>query len=398
MAKKSKTNPTATPTPAKKLEVFALKRKEPTPEPESEIPNDAPITQTPEPNVEVANEAPTTPVELPEPSVGLDSSSRPGGEIEIPEKKPVAEIQTITPGAEVTTDAPASTPGTKSVRPVLRKKSERPVDGETSSETRSTPELLEAPPDGAMFQAVGIIVGDVTFDDDGKATVAIAGKDFPLYYAPFRKKAYEALRMEVTKTSVFRQRLLVYPRVIHFPKREQPHNLSFQLVGFFREGNLQAPDAITTDLNEMEFKLSGLWQFIPVCQTPCISVFKNYTTERKDFVKEADVAIKVKFMKGSHVPLMWKDAPVRPFRFNPKLDKEQQGHAAFVQVKAVFVPEKEVFVFNAITSPPASNPPRFLKAGKKDKLQVASDKLKAARGAKGEKVKPQVVKKLKPET
>lgn len=377
MAKKQKANPTSTPT--KKPEVLALKRK----------------SVTPEQGVEAKNEPLTTPVQETEPSVVEELAPTPGAEVKLdPDPQPVTEISTSTPGAEVTTDAPAPTPTAKSTRPVLRKKSDRSIDGEVSSDAPSTPGLLEAPPDGAIFQAVGVIVGDVAFDDDGKATVAIAGKDFPLYYAPFRKKAYEALRMEVTKTSVFRQRLLVYPRVIHFPKREQPHNLSFQLVGFFREGNLQAPDAITTDLNEMEFKLSGLWQFIPVCQTPCISVFKNYTTERKDFIKEADVAVKVKFMKGSHVPLMWKDAPIRPFRFNPKLDKEQQGHAAFVQVKAVFVPEKEVFVFQELTAPPASNPPRFLKAGKKDRLQVASDKLKAARGVKGDKVKPQVVKKV----
>jgi hypothetical protein len=130
-----------------------------------------------------------------------------------------------------------------------------------------------------------------------------------------------------------------------------------------------------------------------------VSVFKNYTTERKDFIKEADVAVKVNFMKASHVPLIWRDAPVRPFRFNPKLDKEHQGHAAFVQVKAIFVPDKDVFHFLALSSTPASNPPRFLKAGKKDKLQVASEKLKAAKGLKGDKsgegakVKPQVVKK-----
>jgi hypothetical protein len=96
---------------------------------------------------------------------------------------------------------------------------------------------------------------------------------------------------------------------------------------------------------------------------------------------------------------MWRDAPVRPFRFNPKLDKEHQGHAAFVQLKVRFDPDKDVFHFLELTAPPASNPPRFLKAGKKDRLQVASDKLKAAKGLKGDKsgegakVKPQVVKK-----
>jgi hypothetical protein len=385
MPKKKSTSTSQT--EPKKPQVLALKRK--------------PVT--PEPDVEAINVALSTPVLETELSVVGDSDSTPGAKVELPDPQPLTENQTpaleaevkadaqpsaetLTPAleAEVKPDAPTLTPGAKSTRPVLKKKSER--DAEASSLTPPTPDLLEAPPDGALFQAVGIIVGDVNFNDEGKATVAIGDKVYPLFYASQRKKAYEALRMEVTKTGVSRQRLLLYPRVMHFPKREQAYNVSFQLVGFFREGIEQAPDAITTDLEDMEFKLSGLWQFIPVCPTPCVSIFKNYTTERKDFIKEADVAVKVRFMKGTHVPVIWRDAPVRPFRFNPKLDKEQQGSAAFVQVKALFVPDKDVFQVLDLTSTPSAQPPRFLKAGKKDRLQVASEKLKAA---KGERKKPE---------
>jgi hypothetical protein len=42
---------------------------------------------------------------------------------------------------------------------------------------------------------------------------------------------------------------------------------------------------------------------------------------------------------------MWSNPPIRPFRFNPKLDKEQQGQASFVEITAVFVPERDVFEF-----------------------------------------------------
>jgi hypothetical protein len=285
------------------------------------------------------------------------------------------------------------------VRPVLKKKSDRPADVETSSEAPTTPDLLEAPPDGAIFQAVGVIVGDVKFSDERKATVAIGEKVFPLFYAPQKKKAMEALRMELKSTGVSRQRLLVYPRITHFPKRDEPHYVSFQLVAFQRSTTEPDPSEALAQLGDMEFNLAGLWQFIPVCQTPCVSVFKNFTEERKEFVKAAEVDVKVKFMKGSHVPLMWRDAPVRPFRFNPKLDKEHQGHAAFVAVKARFDPDKGVFQFLELASTPSAQPPRFLKAGKKDRLQVASDKLKAARGVKGDKSgegakgKPQIAKK-----
>jgi hypothetical protein len=376
MPKKSKATPN--PTPAKKPEVLALKRKPPTPESEGEIPTDAP----------------STPEVLPDPLVVLEPE--PALEVEVKlELDPQPMTETLTPAlkAEVKTDAPAPTPGTKSVRPVLKKKSDRPADVETSSEAPTTPDLLEASPDGALFQAVGVIAGDVNFNDEGKATVAIGEKVFPLFYAPPHKRAYEALKREIKKTGVVRQRLLVYPRITHFPKREEPHSVGFQLVGFFREGVEQDPNGITSDLSDMEFKLAGLWQFIPVCQTPCVSVFKNFTEERKEFVKAAEVDVKVRFMKGTHVPVIWRDASVRPFRFNPKLDKEHQGQAVFVQVKAVFVPDKDVFQVLELVSTPAANPPRFLKAGKKDKLQVASNKLRAAKAAKGGKAKPPVVKK-----
>jgi hypothetical protein len=390
MPKKKTTPPQTEP---KKPQVLALKKNTPALDAQEKI--EAPIT--PEVEVKVPDAQPLT------------ESLTPTLEAEV-KTDPQPSAETLTPAleTEVKTDAPAPTPGTKSVRPVLKKKSDseallrsadRVGDGETSSLAPSTPELLEAPPDGAIFQAVGVIVGEVTFDAEGKATVVIGEKVFPLFYASQKKKAYEALRMELKATGVARQRLMVYPRVTHFPKREEPHRIAFQLVGFFRNERDVNPEEIRSELGDFEFKLSGLWQFIPVCQTPCVSVFKNYTTERKDFIKEADVAVKVNFMKASHAPLMWKDAPVKPFRFNPKLDKEHQGHAAFVQLKVRFDPDKDVFHFLELTAPPASNPPRFLKAGKKDRLQVASDKLKAAKGLKrdksgeGAKVKPQVVKK-----
>ena len=79
---------------------------------------------------------------------------------------------------------------------------------------------------------------------------------------------------------------------------------------------------------------------------------------------------KVRFMKASHVPVLWRDAPTRPFRFNPKLDKEQQGKALFVGIIAKFLPDRDVFGFSQLCLEPSLTPPQFLKAGKKDKAQV----------------------------
>ena len=157
-----------------------------------------------------------------------------------------------------------------------------------------------------------------------------------------------------------------YPKVMHFPNRDQSHALTFQLVGF-DAGTGQS--GASTELDDFEFKLAGLWQFIPVCRTPCISVHKNFNQQRLKYIKQADPAQRVKFLKASHLPLLWKDAPLKPFRFNPKGGKDQ-GHPAFVQIKAKFLPEKDVFVFQEQLDSPKEKAPRFLKTAKKDKAEM----------------------------
>jgi hypothetical protein len=88
---------------------------------------------------------------------------------------------------------------------------------------------------------------------------------------------------------------------------------------------------------------------------------------------------KVNFMKASHIPVLWRDAPVPPFRFNPKLDKETQGKASFVQIKARFNSSRDNFEFVELLASPSDEPPNYLKAGKKDKLEAAKTKLAASK-------------------
>jgi hypothetical protein len=101
----------------------------------------------------------------------------------------------------------------------------------------------------------------------------------------------------------------------------------------------------------------------------CITVQKNLTQERIDRIKESDALKRANFMKASHVPLFWQDAPVKPFRFNPKLDKEHQGQAQFVEIRAKFNSDRDAWEFIELCSRP-SEPPQFLKLGKKDKAEA----------------------------
>ncbi|MBD1923720.1 hypothetical protein H6F77_22005 [Microcoleus sp. FACHB-831] len=258
------------------------------------------------------------------------------------------------------------------------KKILKPIKRSPSPTAEINPSLPENP--DAIFQAVGIIVGEVAFSDK-KAFVTIADKQYPLFYASSHKKAFDALKLHLKKTAESQLRLIVYPKVMHFPSREQPYVIGFQLVGFTSVNvtpiqSITPSDSSSIDrqLQDREFKLSGLWQFIPVCQTPCITIQKNFSDERLTYIKEAPPEQKVNFMKASHIPLLWRNAPVKPFRFNPKLDKEQQGQASFIEIKAIFLPEKDVFEFSSLRSLPSNIPPRSLKAGKKEKAQALQAK------------------------
>lgn len=224
-----------------------------------------------------------------------------------------------------------------------------------------------------MFQAIGVIKGDVTIDEE-KSIINIGGVEYPLLYIPShkRRRAYDALKKEIEATGNATQRLIVYPRITHFPGRDAVHAIAWQVVGFI-SGDKPRSGSELDNLNDFEFILRGVWQFIPVCRTPCISVFKNFSKDRLDWVKTIEDWKKVKFMKPCHVPLLWKDSPVKPFRFNPKLEKEQQGKPDFVSLKAKFLPGRDVFAFvKQLTK--SSEPPKFFKASKKLKAEVLKAK------------------------
>ncbi len=238
---------------------------------------------------------------------------------------------------------------------------------------------------------MGIVRGAVNFSDDSHATVTINQKQYPLFYSRSRP-ALTGLRQEIEKTGISTYRLIVYPKVTHFPNRNQSHQLSFQLVAFDvgRDST-----GVFNELEDNQFKLSGLWQFIPVCRPPCISIFRNFTPKLLKYVHKMDTpAKKVRTLKASHLPVLWKDAPVKPFRFNPKGDKDQ-GLPPFVSIKAVFLPDRDAFGFVELLASPQEEAPKFLKASKKDKAQVLKSARKKAPKKSKSKIKIQKSRKSK---
>ncbi|MGK7949964.1 MAG: hypothetical protein AB4368_14570, partial [Xenococcaceae cyanobacterium] len=170
-----------------------------------------------------------------------------------------------------------------------------PTDTTTSPESTTDEKL--------MFQAVGIIRVEVNFSADAPATVTLNQKQYRLY--PSRNPlAFKGLKQEIETTGEHTYRLIVYPKVTHFPKRDQPHQVAFQLVGFDLGRD---STGISNELEDNQFKLAGFWQFIPVCRPPCISVFRNFDPKLLKYVHQLDnPAKKVRVLKASHIPLLWK--------------------------------------------------------------------------------------------
>ncbi|MFK0733533.1 MAG: hypothetical protein ACFKPT_07945 [Gloeotrichia echinulata GP01] len=267
-----------------------------------------------------------------------------------------------------------------------------------------------------IFQAIGVVTGDVQFifqDDKNKyiANITIGQYQYNLYPigSGSKSNAFNGLRKYIESTGISKQKLIVYPKVTHYPGKEQQHKIAFQLVAFEKQmvedliEKEVIESSVSRELNDFEFKLSGLWQFIPVCRTPCITVMKNFSDERLQYIKQAELTSKVNFMKASHIPLIWKDALVNPFRFNPKAEKEQQGKAMFVSIKARFIPGRDVFGFDSLVAIPQEEAPKYLKAGKKDKAEALKSKLANKRQNAGneqipQKVKPKVIVKKQDKT
>ena len=230
---------------------------------------------------------------------------------------------------------------------------------------------FDKPSSELLFTAVGIISGAVEFVEDARsATITLGGNKYPLFYVPNNKGsvAFDALRKQIVNSGNNNYRLIVYPKIIHFPGRDKPHQIGFQLIAFDSGNN----EGMYGELKDLQFKLSGIWQFIPVCQTPCISIFRNFTEQRLEYIKKSDITKRVKYMKASHIPLFWKDALVPPFRFNPKAPKEEQGKPYFVSVIAKFLPYKNAFGFESLAQMPLQEAPKFLKASKKMKAEALS--------------------------
>ena len=212
-----------------------------------------------------------------------------------------------------------------------------------------------------LFHGLGVLYGRIVKryeDNDNYYNAIIDDKTYQLIIINPRVRHF----MKVDYNPEKNRYLTVYPNIVHYPQprggRKEP-KVSFTIIA--------ANDFPTLDLEPNEFRLFGLWQFIAVSRCPVISIHRNRKNDGSDRVS----VIKERFKnndklhknltRANHVPLLWRDSPVKPFKFNPRFDKDKQGDRYFCKIKAKFLAYRGVWGFQELLVEPTLDIPKFYK-------------------------------------
>ena len=194
--------------------------------------------------------------------------------------------------------------------------------------------------DKPIFQAIGTIKVKPEEDKEnpGQFFIRFGGKRYGLFIAGYRYQAWLKQMAANPDQTLF---LRVYPKCLMIPRK--PPKIFFQVAAWETENPWdEAPG---------QFRLKGIWQFVPQVRTPVISVYRNKGAEDP----------KGKF-KASHIPiLMRRDDEAAPFRFNPKIAKEDLPPRWFVQGLFKFIPSRDSFGFSEDLEPPTTKIPWYKK-------------------------------------
>ncbi|WP_013325602.1 hypothetical protein [Gloeothece verrucosa] len=193
----------------------------------------------------------------------------------------------------------------------------------------------------SYFQAIGCLYGKVTRSGEGQFFIQLGRQQYKLYTLRHRYRAWLTQWEKTPDASLY---LKVYPKFLAIPR--QPVIISFQVVAWGTEP-FPAPEE-----EAGIFTIKGIWQFLPQYKVPCLSVYRN-----RDAVDPTE-----KF-KAVHLPVLMRreDEEVRPFKFNPRIPKDQLPKKWFIQGKFRFIPSKECFGWVEDDEPPTQKLPKYKK-------------------------------------
>ncbi|MHC5917142.1 MAG: hypothetical protein ACYTXE_40610 [Nostoc sp.] len=172
--------------------------------------------------------------------------------------------------------------------------------------------------------------------------MTIKNKNYQVFFKN-PTKALPAIAKEIKKSGNT-LRLLVYPNITYYPGKEDPHRVQFQIVAW--SSTSDEPNGLFAELQDLEFLLSGLWQLIPVCKTPCVTVFKNYLEERVGYLNKSDALKRKNILKAIHVPMLSHDSLGSPNN-NPNTTPSNQNKQNYLSIKTRFLPSSDLWEFDS---------------------------------------------------
>ena len=286
--------------------------------------------------------------------------------------KPESELSAETTKSTKTAKTTKTTVGTsQSTEPNQSTSASTPAQAQPESlptETKPSPQLEEkAPPETLpeikppLFQAIGAIIA-TPFIQDELLKVTIDEHSYDLLWGRLRRKVHNLLKAELEDNGSRPMLLKLYPHAQYRPSLLQPKPY-FSLVAFNSECD-------ATDESDRDFILRGIWQFIPKSSSPVISIYRNQ--EVLGAIKKLSIQQQLSLLKPNHIPVVWDDAPVEPFKFDPQKDKNSKMKRYFVQVRATF--RDGVYVVEEVLEKPTKKIPKFLKPFRKKDIKEKQSK------------------------
>lgn len=222
---------------------------------------------------------------------------------EVTEKKTVVRQLKKKPGTGKETAASSPEP-TKETTPEPTQ-SNAVTSSEIPTETDSEPDTQKT-----VFQALGTLYGTVTKNNEDIFCIELGQKQYRLFFAGYRYAAFKKQYENNPNQPLY---LRVYPKYLIIPKK--PPVVHFQAIAWGSENQWEDEPGM--------FTLRGVWQFLPQVRTPVISIYRN-----------KGVSDPTGKFKAAHIPvLMRREDEAHPFKFNPKIAKEDLPPRWFIQAK-----------------------------------------------------------------
>ena len=279
-------------------------------------------------------------------------------------KKATPQSARTTHGTEpssvpVSSTTEASTPTIQSTKPLTESttqltEEESSVSPQTEPKSQSKePPKQQSDAEPPIFQAKGALIA-TPYVQGERLKVAIDEREYNLSYnRGDQRRAYVSLSSELEKNGSKPMFLRVYPQAT-FERSSAEPRLSFSLVNF-------SQDCEKINDEPKGFVLRGIWQYIPHCDSPVISIYRN--RDRLPAFKRLNAKQQFHFAKPHHIPVVW-SATVEPFKYNPSLEKSEQMPRYFVEVRAIF--KDGLYVVEEMLREPTVDIPKLIKVSKKN--------------------------------